>query len=80
MISLKEAFKLCDIDDRNVVYFCDDPKNFIWAKPMTGKEVREKYDMKNTLVSKICPYFCMGEYEGFVFIIHMLPKGGITNE
>lgn len=70
MVTLKEAFKLCGVDDREVVHFSDRREDAgIWSWPMTGQEVRQKYDMKNTMVTDIRPYFFCGEYEGFMFII-----------
>ncbi|MCI8843255.1 MAG: hypothetical protein HFF08_03990 [Oscillospiraceae bacterium] len=70
MITLKEAFKLCRIDDREVVHFCDSvEQEKMWSWPMTGKEVREKYDMKNTIVTSILPHFCCGEFKGFSFVL-----------
>ncbi len=70
MITLKEAFKLCGVDDREVIHFADslDSAN-LWSWPLTGQEVRQKYDMKNTLVTAIRPHFCCGEFEGVTFII-----------
>lgn len=69
MITLKEAFKLCRIEDREIVHFRDRMENeqtpgFL----VTGKGVKEKYDMKNTLVTAILPRFCCGEFGGFTFI------------
>lgn len=68
MITLTQAFKLCDIRDDEVVFFRkkDDPAHF----PLiyTGKEVRQKYDMKHTIILHIRPRFSFGEYEGMEFI------------
>lgn len=70
MITLKEAFKLCRVDDREVVHLCDGIENaLMWSWPMTGLEIRNKYDMQRTMVSAIMPHFCVGEYEGFTFVI-----------
>lgn len=76
MITLKEAFKLCRIQDREVVQFCDDINDVHGFNslhryyPMTGKQVRKKYDMLNTYVTAIDACIdCDGEYEGFVFEI-----------
>lgn len=70
MVTLKEAFKLCRIDDREVIHLCDSVENErCWSNPMTGKQVRERYDMKRTMVTAIVPHFCFGEFEGFSFII-----------
>ena len=70
MVTLKEAFKLCRVDDRQVIHLCDSVEMAqMWSRPMTGKEVREKYDMKHTMVTAIFPHFCIGEFEGFTFVI-----------
>lgn len=70
MITLREAFKLCSIEDREIVHFRDSMENEPTPGFMaTGKEVREKYNMKNIMVTAIMPYFCCGEFEGFTFII-----------
>lgn len=70
MVTMKEAFKLCRIDDREVIHLCDSVENEpCWSSPMTGKQVREKYDMQRTMVTAIVPHFCFGEFEGFSFII-----------
>lgn len=75
MVTLKEAFKLCRIDDREVIYLCDSVENErCWSNPMTGKQVREKYDMQRTVVTAIVPHFCFGEFEGFSFIIREKEK------
>jgi hypothetical protein len=36
---------------------------------MTGRETKNKYDLKRTMVTAIFPYFCCGEYEGFAFVV-----------
>ncbi len=70
MVTLKEAFRLCRVDDRQVIHLCDSVEQAqMWSWPMTGKEVREKYDMKHTMVTAIFPHFCIGEFEGFTFVI-----------
>lgn len=70
MITLREAFKLCDIKDREIVWFCDRLERAnIWKWPMTGKEVRQKYDMRRTKVVRIIPSFSEWEYNGILFII-----------
>lgn len=72
MITLKEAFKLCDIRDDEVVHFCDSKENAqMRSTPILGGEVRKKYDMRNTMVSSIMPHFVCGEYEGFTFVVQM---------
>lgn len=36
---------------------------------LTVNDIKNKYDMRRTKVTKICPYFCCGEYEGLLFTI-----------
>lgn len=70
MITLKEALALCRVGDDEVVYFFDGPnQNEMWCWPMTGKEVREQYDMRKTMVTEIKPKFICLEYESFAFVI-----------
>lgn len=72
MITLKEAFRLCGIDDQEVVHLTDNKEDInFWTWPMTGREVREKYDMKHTMVTDIRSHFNWGEYEGFTFVIKL---------
>ena len=69
MITLIQAFKLCDIRDDEIVYLTKHGKSYYFPYIYTGKEVREKYDMKHTLVTMIRPRFNFGEYEGMGFTI-----------
>lgn len=70
MITLKEALRLCRIDDDEVVHLCDRIEDMpMWSWPMTGRETKNKYDLKRTMVTAIFPYFCCGEYEGFAFVV-----------
>lgn len=68
MIDLYTAFKLTDISENECVYLKIKtlPTGY---KILTGHEVRNKYDMRKTKVSRIFPRFCCGEYEGFGFEI-----------
>lgn len=69
MISLKEAFKLCRVDDDEVIFLSDSIEHSVsFSVPMTGKEVRNKYDMRNTVVTAIVPHGYYG-FDGFAFII-----------
>ena len=75
MVTLREAFNLCRVDDDEVIYLCDSVENVTMrCIPVTGKEVRGKYDMRNTIVTSIVPHFCVGEYVGFTFIIKDLAE------
>ena len=70
MVTLREAFNLCDIRDDEVVYFCDGKENvWRWSTPILGGEVRKKYDMRNTMVLSIMPHFSSEEYAGLAFVI-----------
>lgn len=70
MITLKAALKLCRVDDREVVHLCDKVEYAqLWSEPMTGREIKNHYDLKRTMVTAIIPHFCCGEYEGFTFVI-----------
>ena len=72
MITLKEAFKLCRIGDSEIVRLRDSSRDWISACPLTGQEVRNRYDMKNTFVTEIAPRFTGGNYEGFLFMIRKM--------
>lgn len=70
MIDLYTAFKLCDISDDEIIHFRR--KNQIFKSEyeiLTGKQVRNKYDMRKTKVINITSYFLCGDYEGFLFTI-----------
>ncbi len=75
MITLKEAFKLCRINDGEVIHLCDSVENArCWSWPMTGREVRNKYDMRNTMVTAIIPHCSDFEFNGFTFILRRTEK------
>lgn len=70
MIDLYTAFKLCNILDDEIIHLRR--KNQIFESEfeiLTGKQVRNKYDMRKTKVKEIVSYFLCGEYEGFLFTI-----------
>lgn len=69
MITLTQAFRLCRVRDDEVVYLRKPSVSFNWPSIYTGKEVREKYDMKHTMVTEIHPRFSFGEFEGMEFIV-----------
>lgn len=78
VVTLKEAFKLCRIQDHAAIYLYDDIGNIHGIGIpliMTGKEVREKFK-KNSYVTAIAPHFCCGEYKGFVFELKSDEKKG----
>lgn len=55
MITLKEAIRLLDLSDQDMVYLCKE-RFEPFAPYLTIKQIREKYDMKRTKVLKIYPY------------------------
>jgi hypothetical protein len=70
MITLREAFKLCDISDDELIYLRRSNQIFLFEYThITGKRIREKYDMRKTMVKHITPYFSFGEYLGLLFTI-----------
>ena len=70
MITLKEAIKLTDINDRELCYIRNKGSDKNGGKYLTRKEIRDKFDMKNTFVTKITPRFTFyGEYNGIEFEI-----------
>ena len=55
MITLKQAISLLDLSDQDMIYLAKE--RFDHNAPfMTVKAIREKYDMKRTMVLKIYPY------------------------
>ena len=70
MITLKEAIKLTDIKDRELCYIRNKGSDKNGGKYLTIKEIRDKFDMKNTFVTKITPRFSFyGDYNGIEFEI-----------
>lgn len=69
MITLIAAFKLCGIRDDEVFFLRNEGVSRHWHIPMTGREARNKLDMKKTMVIHISPAFSFGEYEGMEFEI-----------
>lgn len=54
MITLKQAIKLLDLDDDEIVYICKEHHQ-PFASCYSVREIRNKFDMKNTIVKKIYP-------------------------
>ena len=69
MVTLKEAIALCDIRENEVVFLRKDGESYLTTIPMTLKEIRNKYDMKRTMVSKISPHFCCEDFKGMELAI-----------
>lgn len=77
MVDLYTALKLIrefDCDDRIVrlrkanQIFCGE------FETLTVREIKNKYDMRQTKVTEICPYFCCGDYDGFLLTISRKEK------
>ena len=73
MITLREAMNLTEIGNDELCYvnhYGDDESN---AKIYTGKNVRDKYDMRRTMVVHIKPrfynHFNEHKYQGIEFTI-----------
>ena len=69
MITLKQAFRLCEIRDDEIIWLRPKGTARHWATPYTGQEIRKKKDMKRIKVLHIHIRFCFGEAEGFEFEI-----------
>lgn len=70
MISLKQALKLCCVDDIDLVYIRTAGSGRRDGQWWTGRNIREHFDMKRTQVKRIDVRFAYeGDYEGFVFEI-----------
>ena len=55
MVSLKQAIALLDLKDDDMIYLASE--RFAWdAEYITIREIRNKMDMKHTMVWKIYPY------------------------
>lgn len=55
MITLKQAIKLLDLHDDDIVYFCKFHCQTL-AKYYSVKEIRNKFDMKRVMVKRIYPH------------------------
>ena len=74
MITLSEAFKLCQIRDDEVVRMVKEGDSYPWYAPSfyTGAEIRKRMDMKKIQVVHIRPYFAFYEYQGMAFEVRGL--------
>lgn len=54
MITLKQAINLLSLDDDERVFICKEHQQ-LFANSYSIKEIRNKFDMKNTIVKKIYP-------------------------
>ena len=55
MITLKQAIKILGLDDNDFIYLCKEHCE-AFAPYYTVKQIKNKFDMKNTKVKKIYPY------------------------
>lgn len=55
MVTLKEAINLLDLRDQDMIYLAKERFDH-FAEFMTIRKIRDKYDMKRTMVLKIYPY------------------------
>ena len=54
MITLKQAIQLLDLNDDEIIYICK--KHYqSFADSYSVRDIRNKFDMKNTIVKKIYP-------------------------
>lgn len=73
MVTLKEAIKLADIQEDELVYLKQEGSSKFDRELMTLREIRNKLDMKNLKVVSIKPSFSFdGEFQGMEFVL----KGG----
>lgn len=73
MITLSEAFKLCQIRDDELVRMVKEGDSYWYAPSFyTGAEIRKHKDMKKIQVVHIRPCFVFGEYEGMEFEVRGL--------
>lgn len=67
MISLREAFHLCNVRDDEVIFLREEGSPRYYNTPFTGKEIRNKYDMRKVSAVHIRPALDFGEYVGMEF-------------
>lgn len=78
-LDLYTAFQLTGISNDEIVRLreADDKSQTSYICRMTGRQVRERYDMRRTKVVKILPYISVtdGNFEGFLFTVTNSDKG-----
>lgn len=67
MISLKEAIKLTKISDEEICYIRKENTGKYDAKIVTLQDIKNQYDMRNTMVISIRPRFSDFDYSGIEF-------------
>lgn len=69
MISLKEAIKLTELSRDDICYMRNEGDDRYDVQIMSVKKIIDKFDMKNTMVTRILPRFSYSGYEGVEFTI-----------
>ena len=70
MIDLYTAVKLLKIEHGEVVCIRRDGSFYDYCPSFyTGKEIREKFDMRKEKIVKIAPYFNFGEFKCFALTL-----------
>ena len=54
MITLKQAIRLLDLGDDEIIYICKEHHQS-FASSYSVREIRNKFDMKHTMIKKIYP-------------------------
>ena len=73
MISLKEAVKITRMEDDDVCYLRDEKKDQYATEIISVRNIRNKYDMKNTYVTIIQPRYSCGQFDDLEFILRSRP-------
>lgn len=68
-ITLKKALQLIDSGYDIFSMYKESENRILDAKIYTRKDIVNKFDLKNTYVVKIDPYFICEDFEGFAFIL-----------
>ena len=82
MITLAEAFKLCDIKEENVYLRHVEESNSVWNSGhyFRSKKIRDKLDMRKIRVVKIEPAFehFGPEFIGWRFVVAVITPEELT--
>ncbi len=78
MIDLYTALRLAGISDKECVYLANRafPDGY---EILTGRQIKEKYDLRKVKVSHIRPWLLCEDYEGWKFEI-VFPKNSQTTK
>lgn len=74
MITLKEALALTKTGDKDICYLRRLGDEWHEVMSFTGKEVRDKYDLRTVNVHTILPRFTCGDWTGMEFEVSGLEK------